>query len=448
MDGTPEIGPEHIEALRQLDRAHVIHPNHPLGEGIDFIIGRGEGVRLYDLSGRAFLDGRSQLNCANLGYGHPRVVAAIKEQVERLSYLSIFYQFSHPQVIACASRLAASAPGDLDRVLFTSGGSEAIEAALSMVRLYWSRRGSPKSKIISRYKGYHGATASAMAATGMPMGGAAGIQRLVPGHVHIPAPHQYRHAEHLDEAAYARFAADQLAEAIELEGPQTVAAFIAEPVIGVGGYIPPPAGYWPMVREICDRYGVLLILDEVMTGFHRTGPRFAANHWDLVPDIMIVGKGINGCYVPCGGALISQRIAEVLDGAKLSGFTHTGHPLAMAAANAAFDAFEQDGIEENVRRVSMLMMDRMRREFLPLPHVGAVDGMGLMIGIELVADKVSKMRLPDKALQDIVAAALRSGLIIRGRDSRLALCPPLVVNEGDAMQMLDILQPLISGLNA
>jgi adenosylmethionine-8-amino-7-oxononanoate aminotransferase len=440
--------PEHIETLLELDRAHVIHPNHALGEAVDFIISRGEGVRLYDVSGRAFLDGRSQLNCANLGYGHPRVIAAIKDQVERLSYLSIFYQFSHPQVISCASRLAASAPGDLEHVLFTSGGSEAIEAALSMVRLYWSRRGSPKSKIISRYKGYHGATASAMAATGMPMGGAAGIQRLVPGHVHIPAPHQYRHAEHVDEAAYAKFAADQLAAAIELEGPDTVAAFIAEPVIGVGGYIPPPAGYWTMVREICDRYGVLLILDEVMTGFHRTGPRFAADHWNLVPDIMIVGKGINGCHVPCGGAVISSRIAAVLEGAKLSGFTHTGHPLAMAAANAAFDAFEQDGIEANVERVGGLIMERLRREFLPLPHVGSIEGLGLMIGIELVADKASKTRLPDRALQGIVAAALRDGLIMRGRDSRLALCPPLVVNESDAMLMLDILHPLIRGLSA
>lgn len=442
------LPPDQISALHALDRAHVIHPNHPLGEAVDFIVSRGEGARLYDVAGRAFLDGRSQLNCANLGYSHPRLIAAIKQQVEQLPYLSIFYQFSHPQVIDCASRLAASAPGDLDQVLFTSGGSEAIEAALSMVRLYWSRLGSSKTKIISRYKGYHGATASAMSATGMPMGGAASIQRLIPGYVHIAAPNHYRYGAGMNEVAYAKFAANQLAEAIELEGPESVAAFIAEPVIGVGGYIPPPPAYWPLVREICNNHGVLLVLDEVMTGFHRTGPRFAANHWNLVPDIMIVGKGINGCYVPCGGAVVSQRITEVLRGAKLSGFTHTGHPLAMAAANAAFDAFEQDGTEANVRRISAIMMERLQHEFLLLPHVGTVDGLGLMIGIELVADKISKTRLPDNVLQGIVAAALQGGLIIRGRDSRLALCPPLIVNEADAMLMLDILYPLIASLSA
>jgi len=429
------------------DRAHVIHPNHPLGEGVDFVIARGEGVRLYDVAGREFLDGRSQLNCANLGYGHPRLIAAIKQQVEQLPYLSLFYQFSHPQVIECARRLAAGAPGDLDHVLFTSGGSEAIEAAFSIVRLYWSRLGSTRTKIISRYKGYHGATSGAAAATGMPMGGAASLQRAIPGHVHIPAPNYYRDGNGMDEAAYAKFAAQQLAQTIELEGPESVAAFIAEPVIGVGGYIPPPADYWPLVRQVCNEHGVLLILDEVMTGFHRTGPRFAADHWRIAPDIMIVGKGINGCYIPCGGAVISQRIANVLSGAKLSGFTHTGHPLAMAASNAAFDAFEQDGIEANVRRIGALVMERLRGEFLPLPRVGAVEGLGLMLGIELVDDKVCKTRLPDLALQQVVNAALAQGLIIRGRDSRLALCPPLIVSEADAMRMLDILLPLLRDLH-
>jgi adenosylmethionine-8-amino-7-oxononanoate aminotransferase len=437
-----------LSTLFELDRAHVIHPNHPLGESVDIIIARGEGVRLYDTVGRAFLDGRSQLNCANLGYGHPRLIAAIRAQADQLSYLSIFYQFSHPQVIRCAARLAASAPGDLDKVLFTSGGSEALEAALAMIRLYWSRLGRPKTKIISRYQGYHGATTGAMAATGMAMGGTTSLQRLIPGHVHIPAPRPHRPGRDLDERTHARHAADQLAEAIEREGPDSVAAFVAEPVIGVGGYIPPPAGYWPLVREICDTHGVLLVLDEVMTGFHRTGPRFAADHWDLVPDIMIVGKGINGCYVPCGGALVSRRITDVLSGAKLSGFTHTGHPLAMAASNAAFDAFEQDGIEENVLNVSTALMERLKRDFLPLPHVSAVEGLGLMIAIELTADEDAKTALPDETLQGIVAVALRRGLIIRGRNSRLALCPPLVVSEADAMLMLDILYPILRNLSA
>lgn len=431
--------------LFELDRRHVIHPNHPVDAEVDFIVTRGEGVRLYDDQGRALLDGRSQLSCANLGYGHPRLVQAIREQVAELPYLSIFYQFSHPQVIRYAARLAACAPGDLDQVLFTSGGSEALEAALAVVRLYWQRMGRAKTKIISRYRGYHGATTAAMAATGMPMGGASSIQRLLPEHVLIAAPVSLHHSE-LTEQAQAQQAAEQLEQAIQNEGADSVAAFIAEPVIGVGGYIPPPAGYWPLVREICDRYAVVLVMDEVMTGFHRTGPRFAANHWSVAPDIMIVGKGINGCYVPCGGALFSRRIMNVLSGAKLSGFTHTGHPLAMAAANAALDAYEQDGIETNVCNVHSAVMTRLRGEFLDLPHVAAVEGLGLMLAMEL-ADSHGK-GLPDAALQEVVTGALKQGLIIRGRNARLAFCPPLIVSEADAMLMLDILYPLIRSLGS
>lgn len=434
--------------LFALDRAHVLHPNHPVGEDVSFIITRGEGIRLYDTSGRAFIDGRSQLNCANLGYGYKRLVDAIKAQADELQYLSIYYQFSHPQVIRAASRLAAMTPGDLDHVLFTSGGSEAMESALAMVRLYWQRLGRHKTKIVSRYKGYHGGTASAMAATGMAMGGQTSIQRLIPGHVHIPAPNFYRHGHGMEPEAYARFAADQLAEMIELEGPDSVAAFIAEPVIGVGGYVPPPPGYWPRIREICDHYGVLLILDEVMTGFHRTGPRFAANHWDLVPDIMVVGKGINSCYVPCGAAIVSTAITDVLSGARLSGFTHTGHPLAMATVNATLDAFEHDGLPENVGRMHDVLMARLRGEFMALPHVGTVEGFGLMIGLELVADKADRSQLPDAVVQGIVAKALDKGLIIRARDGRLALCPPLIISEPEIDEMLDILYPLIRDIAA
>lgn len=432
-------------SLFDLDREHVIHPNHPLGTAVEFNIVRAEGVRLFDAEGRAFLDGRSQLNCANLGYGHPRLVRAIQEQVQSLPYLSIFYQFTHPQVVQCATRLAAGAPGDLRQVLFTSGGSEAFESALAAIRLYWARLGRGKTKIISRYQGYHGATSGAISATGMPMGGANSIQRPLPGHIHIAAPRPVHHSAE-DEALQARRAADQLEEVIEREGADSVAAFVAEPVIGVGGYIPPPAGYWPLVRQICDRHGVLLVLDEVMTGFHRTGPRFAAQHWGIVPDIMILGKGINGCYVPCGAALFSRRIMDVLSGAKLSGFTHSGHPLAMAAANAAFDAYEQDGIEAHVQKMHAALMERLRTEFLRLPAVAAVEGLGLMLAIEL--RRGSDAQLADQALQNVVAAALRNGLIIRGRNSRLALCPPLVVSEAEAMSMLDILYPLLREVGA
>jgi adenosylmethionine-8-amino-7-oxononanoate aminotransferase len=252
----------------------------------------------------------------------------------------------------------------------------------------------------------------------------------------------------MDEEAYARLAADQLAEAIALEGPDSVAAFVAEPIIGVGGYVPPPPGYWPRIREVCDHYDVLLILDEVMTGFYRTGTPFAADNWGLVPDILVTGKGINSCYVPCGAAVISTRIADVLAGAKLSGFTHTGHPLATATVNATFDAFEHDGIPANVGSMHAVMMTRLRSEFMALPNVSTVEGLGLMIGLELVADKADRSQLPDAVVQGVVNKALDSGLIIRARDGRLALCPPLIIAEAEVHDMLDILYPLIRNLAA
>ncbi|WP_417278511.1 aspartate aminotransferase family protein [Celeribacter sp.] len=428
------------------DLAHVLHPNHAVQEPVDFIIHRAEGIRLFDAEGRSFIDGRSQLNCVNLGYGHERLVRAVQDQVAELPYLSMFYQFSHPGVIECAERLTAAAPGDLEQVLFTTSGSEGIEMALALTRLYWSRMGRNRTKIISRYTGYHGATSGAVSATGMAMGGQSSMQRLIAGHVHIPAPDLFRDGADMDPEDYGARAAEQLAQTIELEGPDSVAAFIAEPVLGVGGYVPPPPGYWQRVREICDHYGVLLILDEVMTGFHRTGPRFAAEHWGIVPDMLVVGKGINSCYVPCGGVVIRQGITDVLAGAKLPGFTHSGHPLAMAASNAAFDAYDQDGIEGNVARISTLMMARLRAEFLPLPYVGQVEGIGLMMALELVGTPGTRERPEDAMLQGVVRAALEKGLILRARNGRIALCPPLITTESDAHAMLDILYPLIRDL--
>jgi putrescine aminotransferase len=373
----------------------------------------------------------------SLGYGHPRLVGAIAEQAATLAYCAIFYGFSHPQAIRAAERLAALTPGDLDHVFFTSGGSEAIESALSLARLYWARRGRAKTKVVSRYLGYHGNTAAAMSATGMPMAGSDEIQRLVPGHVHVDPPYPYRAAGELDPDAYARRCADELAAAIEREGAGAVAAFVAEPVLGVGGYIAPPPAYWPLVREVCDAYDVLLVLDEVMTGFLRTGRMFACEHWGLVPDLLVLGKGITSSYVPCGAVAFGSRVMDVVRGALWSGFTSSAHPLATAAVNAALDAYAEDGIAANVAAVGELARARLADELARTPAIGEVDGLGLMLGIELVADRATRAPLAPEVVARIGPAALERGLLTRGRGSRMAFCPPLVTTPAEAELALD-----------
>ena len=261
--------------------------------------------------------------------------------------MSLFYGFTHPQAVTAASRLAALLPGDLDRIAFTSGGSEAIEQALALVRLYWSKVDPARTTVISRLRGlprqHGGRDERHRDADGRH---ARDCPAIVPGHVHIPPPYPFR------DGADARAAADALAAAIEAEPAGTVAAFLAEPLLGVGGYLAPPEGYWPLVREVCDAYGVLLIVDEVMTGFRRTGPMFACDHWGLVPDLLVMGKGMNGSYVPCGAVAIGGRIEEAIQGVSLSGFTHAGHPLAMAAVNAALDVYLDPAFEPRMAEVA------------------------------------------------------------------------------------------------
>ena len=424
---------------------HLIRFNTPVGQGASIVIERGQGVWLYDTEGNRYLDGRSQLNCVNLGHGHPRLIAAIREQAGKLQYLSTFYQYTHPLAARVAARLAGLLPGSLNHVAFSSGGSEANEMALMVSRLYWSKVKPSKTKIISRYDGYHGNTSATISATGMAMGGQPGIQAIVPGHIHIPPPYIYR-SDETDPEAYATVCAGQLRATIEQQGPDTVAAFIAEPIIGVGGYLVPPEGYWQKIREICDRYDVLLILDEVMTGFCRTGAMFGADLFDVEPDMLSMGKGINSTYVPCGALGISDDLFETIRGSVLSGFTNSGHPLAMAAADAALDVYEQDDIATRVRQMHDHIMGRFKNEFLDLDVVGDADGKGLMLVLEIVENKATKARFPADIMNRITTRALDQGLICRGKGSRFAFCPPLTITRDEADHAIDIMYDVLRTL--
>ena len=423
------------EDLFALDRAHLVHPLSPVGEASRIILNRGEGVWLYDLDGKAYLDARSQLCCVNLGYGHAGIIAAVKAQIDQLQFAALFYGIGHPPAIEAAARIAALAPGTLDHVFFCSGGSEANELAFSLVRQYWSKVKPTKFKFISRYEGYHGNTAAAMTASGMDMAGMPGVPGLLAGHIHIEPPYQYRRGRDMDPADFAVMCANELAQAIEREGADSVAAFVAEPIMGVGGYIPPPDNYWKLIREICDTYDVLLILDEVMTGFCRTGRMFASETYDVTPDMMVLGKGMTSNYVPCGAVVFNDRVFAQVRGSYLTGVTNSGHPLATAASLAALDAYESEDICSNVENVSRELLTRLDAAAEQLDYIGEVSGKGLMIGVDLT--KADGEPVSGEACQQIVGKALDIGLLLRARGSRLSISPPLNISTEEAGILCD-----------
>jgi len=433
-----------LESLLALDKAHLIHVLTPVGSAADVIIERGEGICLFDVNGKRYWDARSQLNCVNLGYSHKGIATAVQKQLEELPFLASFYSFTHPRAIECATKIAELAPGDLNHVFFSSGGSEANELALSMVRQYWAKKNPHKRKIISRYEGYHGNTAAAMSATGMDMAGVPGVPTLVPNHVHMEPPYQYRRGRDMDPDEFGQFCADELARKIECEGKDSVAAFIAEPILGVGGYIPPPDNYWRLVRDVCDAYDVLLILDEVMTGFCRTGHMFASDLYDIVPDFLVMGKGITSNYIPCGGVVIRDHIIDEIEGSYLTGVTNSAHPVSMAACLAAIDAYENEHICDNVNTLAAHFMNRLNEEFLPLPYIGEISGKGLMIGLELVKDKITGEAQAPDVCPSIVGTAVEHGLLIRARGSRLCIGPPLNTTVEEADQILDLFMAVLT----
>ncbi len=423
------------EDLFALDRAHLVHPLSPVGEASRVIFDRGEGVWLYDLDGKAYLDARSQLCCVNLGYGHAGIIDAVKAQIDQLPFAALFYGIGHPSAIEAAARIAALAPGTLDHVFFCSGGSEANELAFSLVRQYWSKVKPTKFKFISRYEGYHGNTAAAMTASGMDMAGMPGVPGLLAGHIHIEPPYRYRRGRDMDPEDFAVMCANELARTIEREGADSVAAFVAEPIMGVGGYIPPPDNYWKLIREICDNYDVLLILDEVMTGFCRTGRMFASETYGVTPDMMVLGKGITSNYVPCGAVVFDDRVFEQVRGSYLTGVTNSGHPLATAASLAALDAYEGESICANVAIVSREVFTRLDAAAEQLDYIGEVSGKGLMIGVELT--NAAGESVSGETCQQIVGKALDIGLLLRARGSRLSISPPLNISIEEAGILCD-----------
>src|SRR4051794_11959069 len=419
-------------ALRDAARRHLWRHFAPAGAEEDLtVFVRGEGCELWDDRGRRYLDALSSLFCVNVGHGREELADAAAVQARELAYATT-WDTAHPRAIELAERIAGLAPGNLDRVFFTSGGSESVESALKLARAYHRARGAPsRVKVVARELAYHGTTFGALSATGLPSVRTP-FEPLMPGGCHVPHTDLYRSDSQSDPLG----AADAIEERIAFEDPATVAAVILEPVQNSGGCLPPPPGYFTRVREICDRHGVLLISDDTICSWGRLGTWFGAQRFDYAPDIVTTAKGMTSGYVPMGAVIVSDRVAEpFLDGGATfaHGLTFGGHPVAAAVALANIAVIEDEDLLGHVRTHEP-QLRAMLEDLADLPIVGDVRGAGYFWGIELVADQATKRRFaPDEAhalIDRVLAPELRRRRLIAGAADRgvpvTQLAPPVI----------------------
>ena len=431
--------------LQALDCQHYLHPfsDHRLiAERGTRVISRGEGVYIYDSEGRQILDGMSGLWCVSLGYGRRELIDAARRQLETLPYYNSFFQCTHPPAIELAALLAEVAPPGFSRVFYTNSGSEANDTVIRMLRHYWDLQGQPARKIIiSRRNAYHGSTIGGMSLGGMPAQQAQG-DLPIPGIVHIGQPYCFELGAGLHPDEFGLRAAGELEQQILALGPERVAAFIGEPVQGAGGVIIPPDSYWPEIQRICDQYGILLVADEVITGFGRLGEWFGSQYYDIEPDLIIFAKAVNGGYLPLGGVLVGDRVGDALvagGGEFFHGFTQSGNPVACAVAIAALQVMQAEGIVERVReRIAPYFAARWQT-LAAHPLVGEARSVGLLGALELVADQASRRRFPAELRigETCRDTSIELGLVMRHVRDSLIVAPPLVITEAQVDELVD-----------
>ncbi len=429
------------------DRAYHFHNTtqvkaHRSGESPVPIIVKGEGAWVEDITGHRMLDGFSALYCTNIGYGRREIVDAVAAQGTDLAYFHTFAGHSNKPVIELAERLIAMAPKGMSKVFFGLSGSDANDTQVKIIRYVNNVLGRPeKKKIIARERGYHGSGMVSGSLTGMPL-----WHRLfdlpIDGVRHLSAPYYYRNAgPGLSEQDYAQACAVELERLILREGPETIAAFVAEPVLGTGGLIPPPDGYWPRIQAVLRKYDVLLVADEVVCGFGRMGTPFGCDYYGIAPDLMSIAKGLTSAYLPMSGVIVSQKVWDILeDGAERYGVfghctTYGGHPLSAAAANANLDIIEREGLIDAVARLTPYFQERLRDTLADHPLVGDVRGEGLLAGVELVRSKDTKASFADevKPHHRASAHARARGLIARAmpHGQILGFAPPFIITRND-----------------
>ena len=421
---------QHWQAL---DRAHHLHPFtdfHELGAQGTRVITRAEHIHIYDIEGREYLDAMSGLWCCNLGYSRREIVDAITQQLQELPFYNNFFQCAHPPSIELAQVLAEVAPAHMKHVFFTNSGSEGNDTVVRMVRRYWDLEEQPQKRwIISRVNAYHGSTIA-----GASLGGMGFVHKQfepLPYVTHIQQPYWYGEGAGLSPEEFGVQAARALEARIEELGPDNVAAFIAEPVQGAGGVIIAPESYWPEVRRVLAKYDVLLVMDEVICGFGRTGKWFGNVHYGMKPDLMTFAKAVTNGYQPLGGVMVGERVAEVLTrrgGEFGHGFTYSGHPAACAAGLATLKILREENVIANVEAVSAPHLARRWAELADHPLVGQARTLGLFGALELVKDKSTRERFAPGGRAGAVCrqASLNNGLVMRATGDTMIIAPPLI----------------------
>ena len=428
------------------------HSGYQHGNSVPMIV-KGDGAHIWDSTGKRYLDGLSGLFVVQAGHGRVELAQAAAAQASELAFFPL-WSYAHPQAVQLAERLASLTPGDLNRVFFTTGGGEAVESAWKLAKQYFKLTGKPmKHKVISRAVAYHGTPQGALSITGIPEAKMY-FEPLVPGAHKAANTNFYRAPEHGDDLeAFGRWAADQIEIAIEMEGPDTVAAVFVEPVQNSGGCFPPPPGYFARLREICDRHDVLLVSDEVICAFGRLGTTFACDKFDYVPDIITCAKGLTSGYSPIGAMIASDRLMEpFLQGTTYfaHGYTFGGHPVSSAVAMANLDIFDREGLNQNVLDNEKGFRTTLEK-LLDLPIVGDVRGDGYFYGIELVKDKATRETFNDdeseRLLRGFLSKALfDAGLYCRADDRGdpvIQLAPPLICDQSHFDEIEEILRDVL-----
>ena len=431
------------------DVAAVLHPFTALSQhekSGPFVIDRGEGVWVYDEEGKRYLEAIAGLWCASLGYSEPRLAEAAKRQLERLPFMHMFGSFGHSPGAELAERLLSVAPVPMSKVFYANSGSEAVDSAIKMVWYFNNALGrSKKKKIIARRDAYHGSLIGSASLTGLPQN-----HRLfdlpIQNVLHTTKPHYYHGATPGEsEEEYSARVAAELEDLIEAEGPDTVAAFIAEPVMGVGGVIVPPKGYFESIQAVLERHDVLFIADEVVCGFGRTGNMWGSQTFGLRPDFVIMAKAMSAAYLPIAGVMVNDRVYTTLRsgsdqaGAFAHGMTYSGHPVCAAVALECAKIYEERNLVEHVRTVGARLQAGLRDRFSVHPLVGEVRGVGLVAGVELVADKASRTPFAPEVGAGTICGieARKRGLILRMLGNTLAFSPPLIITCDEIDFLLD-----------
>jgi len=421
-------------ALIDKDQQHMIHPlHHNPGHAKARVWVKAEGSHLIDADGNRFIDGLSCLWNVSCGHGRQSLVDAASRQMQQMAYCSSYNGSSNRPAIELADRLAGLTYPNINNFYFTSGGGEATDSNFKLARSYWKAKGKPeKTKVIARTWGYHGVTFAAMCATGIA-GYWTSFEPRMPGFSHIPAPDPYHYPAPADGSSLGIAAANELEQEILRQGADTVAMFIAEPVQGAGGVIVPPDDYFPRIREICDQYDVLFVVDEVITGFGRTGKLFALEHYGVQPDLMQFAKSITSGYLPLGGIGISDEIASTIRGSDkpwMHAYTYSGHPTTCAVGLATLDFIENEKLVEQAAEKGAYLLQQLHAELDGHPHVGNVRGKGMMCGVELVEDKASKAwYAPEWGVgAKMTAALIANGIFTRMRSEVICIAPPLTTD--------------------